>query len=171
MTKETKEPAKLKSPKMTEEAAGSESQQKNEDAAQLESLKMTKDWSVWLILLQSSICTFLWDVLKGQLEVLHKVVHSPPPLPVELQNISVTTLKWQIFVMHLSWLSFAASVVTAIILVSRLPSLIKQIPLKNAHNQESSPKTLMTMEFGFFLFGVLLIVVFIIWRFVGAIFF
>ena len=33
--------------------------------AKLESLKMVKDWSSWLIALQTAICAFLWNVLKA----------------------------------------------------------------------------------------------------------
>jgi hypothetical protein len=133
------------------------------EEAQLESLKMTKEWSIWLIALQSSICTFLWGVLKEQLGVLETLQQSG-------QNYSL--IKFQVVVLHFGWLAFAVSVLVAIILVSRMPVLIEQFsngPDDKPKAYYFSTKTLMTMEYAFFLLGVMFILIFVLRRFLHAI--
>ena len=60
--------------------------------ARLESLKLVKEWSVWLITLQTAICTFLWNVLKEQ----------------RIKGMSLSGMS-----LHLGWLAFSLSVIIA----------------------------------------------------------
>ena len=71
-------------------------------SSKLESLKMLKEWSIWLVTLQSAICALLWDRLD---------VEGMRRFP-------------EVF-LHLGWLSFGLSVITATILINRIPILIE----------------------------------------------
>lgn len=70
--------------------------------AKLESLQMLKQWSIWLLTLESAICALLWNSL--DVEGMRRVP--------------------EVF-LHLGWLSFGLSVITATILVNRIPMLIE----------------------------------------------
>src|SRR5262245_40174253 len=73
--------------------------------AKLESLKMVKEWSAWLIALQTAICAFLWNVLKA----------------LEIKS-------WLDFFLYFGWFAFSLSLLIATILISRLPSMIENLP-------------------------------------------
>ena len=81
----------------------------DEAQAKLESLKMVKEWSTWLIALQTAICAFLWNVLKT----------------LEIKS-------WLDVFLYFGWFAFSLSLLIATVLVSRLPYRIESLP-------ESSP--------------------------------
>ncbi len=119
----------------------------------LESLKLVKEWSVWLITLQTGLCAFLWNVLKEQ----------------RMKDMSGISL-------HLGWLAFSLSVVIATVLVSRLPIPIEKLTDLSSDSSNKSilayplpvlginikVKTLLAAEHLCFLVGILFVIIFII---------
>jgi hypothetical protein len=114
------------------------------DEVNLEALKMAKDWSTWLILIQTGVCAFLWNVLK---------------------NPELTS--YQSFFLHCGWFAFSISVVIATILVSRLPSLIEEYTKEEPPEGsviQSRLKHLFIAEHTCFLLGILSVIIFITLR-------
>jgi hypothetical protein len=113
---------------------------------QLESLKMLKDWSVWLIALQAALCAFLWNVLK-----------------------TFAAANWFEKSVFVAWFAFSLSLIIATVLVSRLPGQIES--LANSPAEESvfsrrvsvagvtiKLRTLLILEHTFFLLGVAFVI-------------
>ena len=79
--------------------------------AKLESLKMVKEWSSWLIALQTAICAFLWNVLKA----------------LEIKS-------WLDVFLYFGWFAFSLSLLIATVLVSRLPYMIEKLPESSSND-------------------------------------
>lgn len=125
---------------------------------QLESLKMTKEWSVWLVALQAAICGFLWNSLKEN-----------PLLLLSDSGLNAPGL-----ILHLAWLLFALSLLAAAFLLLHLPGLIENLK-KNEEAAESvmamkaplmgggiSIRALVFAEYFLFLTGAVLTAVFVL---------
>ncbi|MEQ8970812.1 MAG: hypothetical protein RIE73_10500 [Coleofasciculus sp. C1-SOL-03] len=72
--------------------------------SKLESLKMLKEWSIWLFSIQTAICTLLWERL-------------------DFKGIRIIP---NVF-LHLGWFSFGFSVIIATVILSRIPVLIENL--------------------------------------------
>lgn len=126
-------------------------QTKQRVSLKVESLKMLKEWSVWLIAIQAGICTFLWPVLKE----LSK--RNPPP-------------HWYEKSLYAGWFAFSVSLVLATLLVSQLPSHLETVAERCSGASilsEKIPiafipmtlKTLLVLEHVFFLAGLVSVIV------------
>ena len=115
--------------------------------AKLESLKMVKEWSSWLIALQTAICAFLWNVLKA----------------LEIKS-------WLDFFLYFGWFAFSLSLLIATVLVSRLPYMIENLPESSSDRSVLSEpisiiggqirlKSLLIAEHICFIIGVLCLVI------------
>jgi hypothetical protein len=113
----------------------------------LEALKMIKDWSVWLVAIQATICAFLWNVVKV------------------LQINS-----WLDYPVLLGWYAFALSIIVATLVISYLPSMIERLESKPNESTifaeqisilgiKISLRTFLSAEYFCFLTGVILIII------------
>jgi hypothetical protein len=121
--------------------------------AKLESIKMVREWSTWLIAIQTTVCAFLWNILKER----------------GLKDLSGITL-------HCGWLAFSFSIIIATVLISRLPTLIENLADESSSDKSIftyplrilginlNLKILLIAEHVCFLLGVLLIIIFVIMR-------
>jgi hypothetical protein len=129
---------------------------------QLEALKMIKDWSAWLVGIQTVICGFLWNALK----------ENPILAASEIKdalNPSITGI-----ILHLGWLAFVISLLIAAFTLLRVPRLVET--LKQGEDETESVfamqadlwgrklkmKTLAGTQFFFFLAGAALTAAFVI---------
>ncbi len=134
---------------------------------QLESLKMTKEWSVWLVALQAAICGFLWNSLKEN--PLIRTFNTPQFEFGKYWEFSPLGV-----ILHLAWLLFALSLLAAAFLLLHLPGMIENLK-KNEEAAESvmamkaplmgegiSIRALVFAEYFLFLAGVVLTALFVL---------
>jgi hypothetical protein len=125
--------------------------------SKLESLKILKEWSKWLFTIQTAICTLLWERLGFQ----------------GMRRIPEAFL-------HLSWLSFALSLIIATVIISQMPVLIESLdkdisdrsilhyPI-NILGTRLRLKSLVQAEHIFFLVGVFFVFIFILNKGLGVV--
>jgi hypothetical protein len=117
---------------------------------QLESLKMLKEWSVWLIALQAALCAFLWNVLK-----------------------TFAGANWFEKSVYVAWFAFSISLIIATVLVSRLPRQIEGLADAPAEGSVFTRRvvvvglriklrTLLILEHTFFLLGVAFVIIHVV---------
>lgn len=126
------------------------------ESLRLESLKMIKEWSVWLVVIQTSICTLLWNVIKEKVDATDNAYKI-----------------YQLVSLHSGWLAFAVSVIIGVLIVISLPMIIETLKTKLPDETilNSQLKFLgwkleraIKAEFFFFLAGVILVVIFMALR-------
>jgi len=127
----------------------------------LESFKMIREWSTWLVGIQTVICGFLWNVLKENPLFLAEFRGMPNP--------SFTGM-----ILHLAWLAFAFSLVTAAFTLISLPKLVETLKQEdgaaesvfamqaNVWGGKMNLRTLVGAQHILFFIGVVLAALFVI---------
>jgi Trk-type K+ transport system membrane component len=122
-------------------------------SARLESIKMVKEWSVWLVTLQGAACTVLWQPLKQQ--------------SVE-QSLGY-------FLLLLGWLTFVLSIITATVLLGLLPRVVESLADQDSRLYDKRVSSLpvyrkitishfMFVEHALLIIGILFILIFVLAR-------
>ena len=122
-------------------------------SARLESIKMVKEWSVWLVTLQGAACTVLWGPLKQQ--------------SVE-QSLGY-------FLLLFGWLIFVLSIITATVLLGLLPRVVESLADEDLRLDDKKVSALpvyrkitighfMFVEHALLIIGILFIFVFVLIR-------
>ncbi|MEB3280947.1 MAG: hypothetical protein VKK42_18690 [Lyngbya sp.] len=126
--------------------------------SKLESLKMLKEWSTWLFTIQTAICTLLWQRL----------------------NFNGMRKMPEVF-LHLSWFSFAFSVIIATVLISQISGVIESLSNDDVSDRSIlhypinfgkirlNLKFLVRAEHIFFLIGVFFAFIFILNKGLGIV--